>query len=486
MRLKGNLVAALWLLSLPAMATNGYFAHGYSLAQKALGGAGTASVEDPLIVTVNPAATAFTPQGLTAGLSLFTPIRDFRADAPEGQAGIVTIAPGFRRSQNEYYPLPAVAYNRALGDWGRWGVAMFGNGGLNTEYVGHSAQFADGLPLAGTECAGTFGGGAPVEGQNDPVGFCGNGKRNAGVDLAILYLTPSLAVKLGERSALGVAPIFALSRFAARGLSAFAQFSNAPDKVSDNGHDLAYGVGYRIGGFTALIPAVRLGASYQGRVRMGEFDDYAGLFAEQGDFDIPESWNLGVVLRLTPRHQLLFDYQRINFSQIRSVGNPMDPNRFVNQCALPRLLGSTATSEACLGAATGPGFGWQDMTVRKFGYQYAAQRWKLRLGFSTARQPIPASEVLFNVLAPGVIEQHFTAGFSWRLSSLLELEMAAMFAPDRTVTGQNPLSNVDLVGGLPVLGGSDQGTFGTDPQDQELHLNMRQYELSIGFTWHLE
>jgi hypothetical protein len=39
-------------------------------------------------------------------------------------------------------------------------------------------------------------------------------------------------------------------------------------------------------------------------MNFSEFDDYAGLFAEQGDFDIPENWNLGVSWQATPQLRL--------------------------------------------------------------------------------------------------------------------------------------------------------------------------------------
>ncbi len=484
------------LLSPAAFATNGYFAHGYSVSQKALGGAGTALANDALIAAINPAGLARLDDSLAVGFSLFSPIREFTASARGAEAsnGIMAISPGTQRSHNEYFPLPAVAYKRSLGDWGSWGISLYGNGGMNTEYTDNSAVFAQGQVGVETECAGSLGGGRALSGE-DPLGFCGNERQRTGVDMAILFLSPSLAVKLGENHALGIAPVFAMNRFAVQGLGAFAQFSNAPDKVSSNGHELTYGGGYRLGWLGRVLPGLRLGASYQSRIWMDEFRDYAGLFGEQGDFDIPESWNIGLALRLSPAHEFLLDYQQINYSDIRSVGNAFDPNAFVNNCAIPRLFGDTAESADCLGSATGPGFGWRDMSIYKLGYQYVQAHYKLRFGYSHTEQPIPSSEALFNVLAPGVIEQHFTAGASFRWSQRLWIDTALMYGAGATVRGKNPLSNTEAnllnLGGAglgldPLTAPAGQDTanaFGADPNDQDLTLKMDQFEVSIGISW---
>ncbi|MES0874711.1 OmpP1/FadL family transporter [Sinimarinibacterium thermocellulolyticum] len=429
-RLRQGITAGMVLgilgVTAPVHATNGYFAHGYSVSQRALGGAGTALTEDALIVTINPAGSAWVGNRFDASLSFFSPHRDYTTGPRGADAAnsILRIEEGRLSSDNEMFYIPSFAYTRRLDDVSTVGIAMYGNGGLNTEYHGNSAHFAEGFAVGAvgvnlidleTQCEGTFGGGAPLPGETDTGNFCGDHDQTASVNLIQLFIVPHYARKLGERSSIGIAPVLAGQRFRADGLRAFAQFSNAPDRVSGNGYDLSYGYGARIGVLTGLIPGLGLGAAYQSRIRMTEFDKYAGLFAEEGDFDIPSTWNVGLSVHVNPDVRFAVDYQRINFSEIRSVGNPFDPNDFVNQCARARLLaglgfgGSTDPSPSCLGSATGPGFGWQDVSVLKFGAQYRFAAFKFRLGYSKAEQPIPASEVLFNILAPAVPEEHFVS-----------------------------------------------------------------------------
>ena len=46
------------------------------------------------------------------------------------------------------------------------------------------------------------------------------------------------------------------------------------------------------------------------------------------------------------------------------------------------------------------------MTIFKFGIMYKLpEMWTLYGGYSYGQQPIPEAEVLFNILAPGTVEQ---------------------------------------------------------------------------------
>jgi len=83
----------------------------------------------------------------------------------------------------------------------------------------------------------------------------------------------------------------------------------------------------------------------------------------------------------------------------------------------------------------------------------------LRAGVSYGEQPIPKSEVLFNVLAPGVQEYHLTTGFSRAIGDKDEVNFAFMYSPSSSVKGPNPLS----------------------PQ-QNIELEMDQYSFQLGWS----
>jgi long-chain fatty acid transport protein len=98
-----------------------------------------------------------------------------------------------------------------------------------------------------------------------------------------------------------------------------------------------------------------------------------------------------------------------------------------------------------LGANNGPGFGWDDMTVYKLGVSYElSQNLTLRAGYNHGKQPIPSSETFFNILAPGVVENHLTLGATWTLANKDEISVSYMHAFVSNVKGSGPTTGIDL------------------------------------------
>jgi len=193
--------------------------------------------------------------------------------------------------------------------------------------------------------------------------------------------------------------------------------------VTNNGRDYSYGGGIRIGWLGQITPELSLGASYQSKLKMSRFDEYSGLFAEGGRFDIAGTWNVGIGYQVTPDVVVAFDVQRYLYSDIPSINNPND---------LPITPGS-------LGGDNGVGFGWKDITAYKLGVQWQYNpSLTLRAGIADGDQPVPGTQALFNILAPGVTTRHYTLGLSYRLSDRSEISGSFMHAPTQRVRGTNP------------------------------------------------
>lgn len=401
------------LLPHDAHATNGYFAHGYGTKQKGMAGAGVALAQNTLAPATNPAAMVFVGNRFDVGIAVFNPNRDYSvAGAPSGFPGTFGLAPGKVESDSRYFPIPHLGANWKLGENDSFGVAVYGNGGMNTDYPAPTFGFSP-----------------------------------TGVDLSQLFVAPTYARKLGDRHALGVTGIFAYQRFEAKGLLAFSPFCSDPAALTDNEHANSFGGGARLGYYGEWSSRFSVGASFQTKIKMSAFDEYAGLFAEHGGFDIPANWTAGLAVKPTDRVVLAVDVQQVLYSDVKSVGAPL----------LPGLM------TARLGDDDGAGFGWEDMTTVKGGVQWqSSDRWTWRAGYSYGKQPIPASEVLFNILAPGVMEQHATLGFTRLLSTGKEISFAVMRAFSKKVSGANPLE---------VPGG------------QSIELRMDQWEFEVGYSF---
>lgn len=390
--LAGAGLAALLALPNAAQATEGYFSNGVGARGKALAGAGAADGRDAAAINVNPASIATLEESEVAvAISLFNPNRDFTVTGDPG-----FLPAGNTKSNVDIFPIPNIALAYKLSEDGTLGFSISGNGGLNTNYSAVANPACGSMPLP-----------AP-----DGI-FCGG---EAGVNLIQAFAAVAYAHDFGAVR-VGVSPILAVQRFQGRGLAAFGGFSSDPANLTDNGHDISTGFGARVGVEVEPVEGLRIGGAYQTKFNMSEFDDYAGLFADQGDFDIPSNWQVGVAADVTPDFTVMADYRRINYSEADSVGNSS------------RIM-------APFGSTGGPGFGWDDIDVWKFGAEYrASDTLALRAGYAHNSQPISGDDVTLNVLAPGVIQDHFTAGASFGFGKGAALELALMYAPDESVSG---------------------------------------------------
>ncbi len=461
-------VTAALTLAGSASATNGYFAHAYSQSESGLAGAGVAKAKnvDALAGSTNPANMVFAGDRMDFGFSLFSPQREYEVTGnpalPNGFAPIgmipscnapgvtpcqlpFSIGPGKIKSENTLFPVPSFGWNKMLSDRSSVGIMVYGNGGMNTEYQGGSANVFN--PGTGTivTAPGTFGNGT------------------LGIDLMQLFFAPTYSMKVGENSSIGASIIGVFQRFEAKGLGSFAGVTNFPESLSNNGYSTSYGLGFKFGFNSQISESIRFGASYQSKMSMGEFDEYKGLFAENGDFDIPETWTFGISADVGEKGTFVADIQRINYSDVKSIGNDITPLTG-GQCfdALNAFLftGSLAASgPGCGGGSNGFGFGYNDMTVVKAGYEWSqSDDLILRVGYSITDQPIESSDVIFNILAPAVIKSHLTAGFTKQLASGNEMTMSFMYGAGDKVTGANPF----------------------DP-GQMISIDMDQYQ--VGFTY---
>lgn len=400
-----------------AGATNGYFSHGYGAKAQGAGGVGIALPQDSLAAAANPAGTAAVGTRLDLGLAWFAPRRS--ADIAGNAFGSDARYSGDGKKN---FFVPEFGWARGLSPTLAAGVAVYGNGGLNTEYPTN--------PYARFGATGT-----------------------AGVNLEQLFISPSLAWRATPSQTLGLALNLAHQRFSAQGIGPFAGFSAAPANVSNQGTDSSTGAGLRLGWSGELASGLTLGLTWASKVR-GKFDTYRGLFADGGRFDVPANYGIGVAWQATPALNLAADVQTIRYSQVAAVGNP-----------LSRLFEGVP-----LGGPNGPGFGWRDVTVLKLaaGWRYDDSL-VLRAGYSHNRQPVPPSQTFFNVLAPGVVQDHWTLGATWARGGG-EWSGFVAWAPGKTVRG---------AGSIPP--GNPPGGFGGGNFD----VRLKETIVGVSYGWKL-
>lgn len=388
--------------------TDGYFSSAWGARGKGLAGVGTAWPQDALAPALNPAGLVRVGRRFDIDVSLFSPWRSYDVTgAPTTMGSFMT---GKVNSERNFFLMPDMGYSITQRDGSVLGLALFGNGGMNTTWPASA---------------------------NGGFGVFGRGK--AGVNLEQMFLAATYSKNVSQNTSLGISAIYALQHFSASGLQGFNPTSKT---LSDNGVETSTGVGVRLGVLNKLGNGLDLGVAYQPKIKMSRLEKYSGLFADGGNFDIPENYSIGLTKEFNNGAKLGMEVRHIRYSDVPSVGNPM------------------ANMVNGLGSPNGPGFGWRDMTVVKLGYEWLASNdltW--RVGVSYGRQPIPSSEMLFNILAPGTLEWHFATGFTKELGKGRSLSVSLTYSPDKTVRGPNP----------------------NDPT-QTIGLTLREFELTVGYT----
>lgn len=409
--------AATLLMVSSASATEGYFSHGNGVRQSAMAGAGVADATDAMAISLNPAGITQGGDQFSVAAIVFSPRRGFS----------VTDGPGFlpsgdTDSDSEFFVMPNLGLVRQIDDRSAFSIAMWGNGGMNTDYS--SVTNPNCGPSSGIFCAGS-----------------------AGVDFMQMFVSVGYARNITDGLTLGIAPVFAYQMFEAKGLAAFQGLSADPANMTNNEHDAATGWGYRVGAEFRLTDGFAVGASYQSEIGMSEFGDYAGLFEGQGSFDIPASFQIGFTAGVMDNITVSVDYRHISYGEVAAIGN-------------------STTTPAPFGSSGGPGFGWEDVDAVKVGVEFqATDQMMIRAGFGLNNNPIGPEDVTLNVLAPGVQEMHLTTGFSYQANDVSAFDFSLMYSPESTVSGPEM-----------TPGG---------PTGRRVELNMHQFSIGFGWTYTL-
>ncbi len=147
-------------------------------------------------LTLNPAGLVNVDLQFQLGLSLFWPTRGYDG------SGTIFVAPGNQNSSIPLFLMPNVAYSQPIDATSAWGVALYGNGGMNTYYrdVTNLGFFCRGFN--GVYCAAA-----------------------TGVNLSQVYLAADYAKSFGNVS-FGVSPPSRCS--APRVLAYFVSIRRAP------------------------------------------------------------------------------------------------------------------------------------------------------------------------------------------------------------------------------------------------------------------
>jgi long-chain fatty acid transport protein len=258
-----------------AQATNGYFSDGTGAKNRGMGGAGVSLADETGNIVTNPASAVLMGERLDVGMGFFSPSprtysisgNDLGALGIGGGNGL----DGADESGRDMFLIPFFGQTFSIDSNSSVAITGSALGGMNTDFKRN--------PFS-------------------PLGGIGN----LGVDLKQATFGGTYARKVTPELSLGVTLSLVIQQFKAYGLGVFGAFGFSTDaaNLSDKGNSRSTGIGLNLGAMYDLGNGMTLGFNYAPEVDMSEFDEYKGLFAQQGDFDIPSHYSLGFSMKATP------------------------------------------------------------------------------------------------------------------------------------------------------------------------------------------
>jgi long-chain fatty acid transport protein len=242
------------------------------------------------------------------------------------------------------------------------------------------------------------------------------GTKDMKSDIKQVVMAPTITYQLMPGHYVGFSPRLAYQYLDISGLEGFG--------FDSPGSDHAFGYGFAIGYIGEVLDNLKLGLTYSSKIRFQQLDRYKSL-VPNGRIDMPQQAGLGLSYVAAPGLTLAFDYLWINWAGERAYGNSM-------------------TEGGVLGASNGPGYGWRNQHVYRFGASYELNpRWTVRAGTSLASKLIPDSEATFATTSPLMASDHYSIGATFALDKNTELTGSYIRAMNATVHGTGASAGVN-------------------------------------------
>ena len=403
-------------------ATNGMLMEGYGPISTGMGGASQGFDHGNAAMAQNPATLALMPDG-TSRLDVA-----FGVLGPDVNSSIMGMN---AKSGGTSYLMPALGYVKRNGAY-TYGIGMFAQGGMGTEYDATSFMSAPAGVPSGLPSRSELGVGNVLI----PLAYQVNPDLTVGATVKFLWssldlrMTASGAQLAGMAQASGLPPTGALATMLP-GLAgapwANISFSDSNDFT---GSAKATGFGASLGATYKVNKDVTMGASYQLKSSLKDMktDTSAasltaiGGFLDLGritviDFQMPSVFAVGASWQAQPSLLLAADLKYIGWA------DSMKSFKMRYDSATPGMGSVNFAMDQ----------NWKDQTVLSLGMAWKAnEQLTLRAGLNLAENPIPDAYV--NPLFPATVKNHVTLGLGYKLSAAGDVNASLTVAPSTSVT----------------------------------------------------
>lgn len=444
------LAAAVAALPAAALATNGMNMEGYGPVAAAMGGASQAYDNGTAALMNNPATLGMMKDAARLDVAL-----GFLGPNVENDGG----AFGGAKSTGDAYYMPAMGYARRSGAW-TYGVGMFAQGGMGTDYAGNTFMSA-GSGLATRSEVG-------VGRLLFPVVFTPSADLSVGATFDYVWAGMDLKMAMGGAQFLGMAMpggsaagkasgsmVSGFMGMAQQGMLnpqnpvnwGYFDFSNDNDFTGKAKGD---GYGAKLGAVWKASDSLAVGASYHTKTKLSDLESdgatvsfnanvdtgmaagaaasgsYAAMTIPVAgkivieDFQWPSTLALGLAFQASDAVQVVADWQRIGWKDVMKDFR-MSFTANGSQSGMAQGFANASLSATLYQ-------NWDDQDVIRLGVAYRAlPELTLRAGYNHASSPIP--EAYNNPLFPAIVETHYTLGAGYAFSKAASVDFALTVAP---------------------------------------------------------
>lgn len=424
---KGILAGFALLLPMMANATNGMNLEAYGPIAGGMGGAAMAYDNGNAAMMNNPATLALMEAEGRFDFALGFLGPNVTATVPASAGGTGRTA----ESAADSYYMPAVGIVRRSGDLA-YGVGMFAQGGMGTEYAANS----DLALITGEKVKSELSVGRLLA----PITFRINERLSIGATADFVWAGLDLKMAIPASQMGSMSPSGSLAAMIPVATSDWGTAYDAARFDFDDGSDYsgdAFGTGYagKIGLVYQVSDSLTVGASYHSKTHLGDlktndamislYDDTDGnpmngaeeIVPMAGkitvkDFQWPSFVGAGISWKASSRAQLVMDVKHIQWSEVMASFDMRFENAMGNlDVSMPQK--------------------WKDQTVIALGGAYQFDDVViLRAGYNYSKNPVPNSYL--NALFPAIVEHHYTVGLGYQLSDTQQLNFAYLKGQENT------------------------------------------------------
>ena len=405
-----------------AHATNGMLMEGYGPISTGMGGASQAIDHGNAGMAQNPATLGMMADGtsrLDVAFGILGPdVTSTMTGMPSAESGGTS------------YVMPAFGYTKRSGAI-TYGIGMFAQGGMGTEYDATSFMSGgSGLPARSELGVGNV---------IFPIAYQVNSNLTVGATLKFLWSSLDMMMNAsgGDLASMANASGIAPTGNLALALPGLAGASWARISFSDDndftGAAKSTGFGASLGATYKVNKDVTMGASYQFKSALDDMKtgSSAATISSQGwagdsgqitviDFQMPSVFAVGASWQASPALLMAADLKYIGWADaMKSFKMRYDSAQMGGSVnfVMPQ--------------------NWKDQTVLNLGMAWKAnEKLTLRAGLNLADNPIPDAYV--NPLFPATVKNHVTLGLGYKVSEAGDFNMSVTMAPKVTVTNPNP------------------------------------------------